>query len=174
MHDRASSSRRPDGRLVFTNAAGPESSMLRTLAVVVAASLLAACTGGSPTKPPTDAPTSPPASPTPAPSTGVVVTIDVTGETYRVLLTEPTDIATARDLLAGKEGPTIPNGRVVRGDAGVNDGYSWHIDPNDFEWADMTMELCDGKPSDVEANSISGDRFCPWSARVVAVDAYTG
>jgi hypothetical protein len=104
----------------------------------------------------------------------VVVTLEVVGETYRILLTDPADIAVARELLAGNEAPSIPNGKVVRGDPGVNTGYSWHIDPNDIEWADMTIELCDGRPSDVEANSISGDRFCPWSAEVVAVDDYTG
>ena len=39
------------------------------------------------------------------------------------------DIATARHLLAGEAAPHIPNGRVVRGDADVNVGYPWHIDP---------------------------------------------
>ncbi|NJD29450.1 MAG: hypothetical protein FIA92_14290 [Chloroflexi bacterium] len=155
----------------------PENRMCRTLAALAMASamLIAACSSGSPTNPPTNAPVSPtPGAPsTPpagSPSAGVVVTIDVTGETYKILLTDPADIAVARDLLAGREAPSIPNGKVVRGEPGVNEGYSWHIDPNDIEWADMTIELCDGKPSDVEANTISGDRFCPWSAKVVAVE----
>lgn len=146
---------------------------------LVSTAFLAACSGGTPTSPPTNAPSPTPGAPTASPpsgspTAGVVVTIEVTGETYKILLTDPSDVAIARDLLAGKEAPSIPNGKVVRGDAGVNTGYSWHIDPNDIEWADMTMELCDGKPSDVEANTISGDRFCPWSAKVVAVDEYAG
>jgi hypothetical protein len=59
---------------------------------------------------------------------------------------------------------------VVRGDdGGVNTGFSWHIDPASLEFADMTIEVCDGTPSDVERGMIS-DRFCPWSAEVVAID----
>lgn len=52
----------------------------------------------------------------------------------------------------------------------VNVGYSWHIDPNDIEFANITMEVCDGKPPDVEAQLITSDRFCPWTARGVATD----
>ncbi len=111
-------------------------------------------------------------SPTPSAGTpnGVVVTLDVEGERYRIRLTEPADIEVARKLLAGEEAPGIPNGLVVRGDPDVNVGYSWHIDPNDIEWVDVTIEVCDGRPSDVEANEITDDRYCPWGAKVVAVE----
>ena len=34
----------------------------------------------------------------------------------------------------------------------------------------MTTEVCDGKPSFVQADQITGNRFCPWSAKVVAVE----
>ncbi len=151
--------------------------MSRRLSIVVlaAAAVLAACSPGATPSPTPGTPTGPPGPPSPSPgASGVVVTIDVTGETYRILLTDPADIQVARDLLDGKAAPGIPNGKVVRGDPGVNTGYSWSIDPSDIEWADMTIELCDGKPSDVEANEISGDRFCPWSAKVVAVEPYGG
>jgi hypothetical protein len=102
----------------------------------------------------------------------VVVTFLVADEEeYRILLTDPADIEIARQLLAGEEAPRIPNGLVVRGDdGGVNDGYSWHIDPSDVEFADVTIEVCDGMPSDVERGLISGERFCPWTAEVVAID----
>lgn len=151
--------------------------MRRALLLVLAAVALAACgTPGTPTNAPASpSPGSPTAPPSAAPSpVGVVVTVDAGGETYRILLTEPDDIATARALLAGTATANIPNGKVVRGAPGVNTGYSWHIDPNDIEWAEVTMELCDGKPSDVEANTISGDRFCPWSAEVKSVEDYAG
>jgi hypothetical protein len=58
----------------------------------------------------------------------------------------------------------------VMRETGVNEGYSWSLDPNDIEFADVTVEVCDGLPSDVEAGTISGDRYCPWSATVVAID----
>ena len=101
-----------------------------------------------------------------------VVTFQVGDEeTYQVLLTEPDDIDTARRLLAGEDAPSIPNGLVVRdGEPTVNTGYSWEIDPADFEWADVTTEVCDGLPSDVEAGVITSDRYCPWSAVVTAVE----
>ncbi len=118
-------------------------------------------------------------SPTPAPvaspsasvsSSPVVVTFRVAdGSTYRVELVKPADIAIARELLAGTRAPMIPNGLVIRGSASVNTGYTWHIDPNDFQWAEMTAEVCDGLPAYVENGTLTSDRFCPWSAKVVAI-----
>ena len=112
---------------------------------------------------------SPPASSTP---NGVVVIMRTAGdEEYRILLTDAAEIATAEALAAGNHDPMIPLGTIVRtDDGGVNTGYSWHIDPASFEWAEMTMELCDGQPSYVEDGTLSGDTFCPWSARVVSVE----
>lgn len=104
----------------------------------------------------------------------VIATFRVGGtEQYRILLTDPADIAIAEALLAGDpdELATIPNGRVVRdGDGGVNTGWSWHIDPADIDFAEITIEVCDGLPSDVERGAVSGERFCPWSAEVVAIE----
>jgi hypothetical protein len=105
------------------------------------------------------------------PPRGAVVTFRVAdAEEYKIRLTDPGDIAIARKLLAGEQAPAIPNGVVVRGDPDVNAGYSWHIDPASVEFADMTVEVCDGRPSDVEQQIITSDRYCPWSARVIAVD----
>jgi hypothetical protein len=96
-------------------------------------------------------------------------------ETYRIRLTEPDDIWIAHRWLAGELEPTpIPNGLVVRGETDVNEGYSWHIDPNDIEFADFTIELCDGLPSDVEAGTITSDRFCPWSAEIESIEEAVG
>lgn len=101
---------------------------------------------------------------------GVIVTFEVAGsEQYKIQITDPGNIAIARDLLAGNEGPKIPNGIVVRGDAGVNEGYSWHIDPDSLEFADMTTEVCDGLPSDVENGIITSEYYCPWAAEVIAI-----
>jgi hypothetical protein len=91
-------------------------------------------------------------------------------ETFKVLLTDPGDIAIARDLAAGAAAPSIPNGKIIRGSADVNEGYSWHLDPADIEFAEVTTEVCDGLPSYVEDGSLSGDRFCPWSAEVVSIE----
>lgn len=112
----------------------------------------------------------PGASPTTAPDAPIVVTFEVNeGDRFKVLLTEREDIDAARRLLAGQEGPDIPNGRIVH-ETGVNEGWSWSLDPDDFEFADVTVEVCDGIPADVESGELTSDRYCPWSARVVAVD----
>ena len=102
---------------------------------------------------------------------GVVVTLRVAAvEEYRIRLTDPADIAIARQLLAGEAAPGIPNGVVVRDDPDINVGYSWHIDPESVEFADVTTEVCDGLPSDVEQGLITSDHYCPWTAEVIAID----
>jgi hypothetical protein len=100
----------------------------------------------------------------------VIVTFKVANEEYRVLVIDPDNVAIVEKLLAGEEAPPIPNGIVVRGDPSVNAGWSWHIDPDSLEFADATTEVCDGRPSFVEEGTITGDHFCPWSAKVVAVE----
>lgn len=108
---------------------------------------------------------------TPPAGQGVIVTFRVAdSEEYRIRLVEQEDIDIARKLLAGEEAPTIPNGKIVRGSTDVNTGYSWHIDPNDIEFAEVTMEVCDGLPSYVEDGTVTSDRFCPWMAKVIAID----
>src|SRR5687768_4185387 len=122
--------------------------LLLTLVLAVALAAVA-CTSGSSGGSP-----SPSVGPS-APSGRVVVTLQVADEQYRIELSDPADIEIARKLLSGEEAPGIPNGIVVRGGPGVNTGYSWHIDPGSVEFADVTTEVCDGLPSDVEANEIT-------------------
>jgi hypothetical protein len=100
----------------------------------------------------------------------VIVTFKVVDEKYRVLMTSSANIAIAEQLLAGAPAPSIPNGLVVRDDTSVNTGWSWHIDPESFEFADATTEVCDGKPSYVEEGIITSDYFCPWGAKVISVE----
>jgi len=100
-----------------------------------------------------------------------VARIEVAGkETYKIELDTPELVDHARDLLAGGEDGRIPNGVVVRDSPSVNAPWSWHIDPATLEWADMTTEVCDGLPSDVQDGLITSDRYCPWIATVVAID----
>ncbi|CAN5749236.1 hypothetical protein BH24CHL5_BH24CHL5_07510 [soil metagenome] len=168
------------------------SPIARSLLLALAAAALLACspgvpptaspapTGSPPPASPTGAPSASPtagpshtAQPSPAPGTPTVAyiaTFDVEGEEYRILLTDPVDIAIAQDLLAGEGGPTIPNGLIVYGDPGVNTDWSWHIDPESLEFADLTMEVCDGLPSDVEDGTLTSERYCPWGAALVELD----
>lgn len=99
-----------------------------------------------------------------------VATFEVVDETYKIELITPELIAHAQALLDGEEVASIPNGVVVRDDPGVNAPWSWHIDPATLEFADMTVEVCDGLPSYVEDGTVTSDRYCPWSARIVSID----
>jgi len=60
----------------------------------------------------------------------------------------------------------------VRGSQ-FNTGWSWHLE--DVEFAEITIELCDGRPSDVEraGPAFGGGRYCPWSASVVRIEEAT-
>jgi hypothetical protein len=102
------------------------------------------------------------------PSSGVLVTLAVADETFRVWVTGDEQIAAARAAQHGGRA-RIPNGRIVSG-AQVNAGWSWHIE--DVEFVEFAIELCDGRPSDVEreGTSFGGGRFCPWTARVVRIE----
>jgi hypothetical protein len=113
--------------------------------------------------------------PADAPSTTVsgnpIATFEVAGgETFRVELATPELQDHANRLLAGEQISAIPLGTVVRDDPGPNSPWSWHLDPATFEFAFATTEVCDGVPSDVENGTITSDQYCPWSAKVTAVD----
>src|SRR5690349_12736437 len=128
----------------------------RLLAAASIAAGLAACGAGNATPTPTVEP--------------VVVTFEVDGdERFRALIIDPATIDIARRLLAGQDAPGIPTSRIVHS-TGVNTGYTWSLDPADLSFIDETDESCDGSPSDVEDGSLTGDRYCPSSAVVVAID----
>lgn len=105
-----------------------------------------------------------------APAGNPVATFQVVGETYRIELATPELVAHAEALLAGKEVASIPLGRVVRGDSGPNAPWSWHIDPATLEFADLTIEVCDGLPSFVEDEIVTSPDYCPWGAEIVSID----
>jgi hypothetical protein len=134
----------------------PRFLLLRALAaaalLTAAAAMNVACDDDSPT----------------SPSEGAVATFRVENESFRVHLTTPEQIRGA-ELALGNGPAKIPNGRLVAGED-VNQGYSWHL--VDVTFAEVTIELCDGLPSEVQRAGVSfgGGRYCPWSARVVSID----
>lgn len=105
-----------------------------------------------------------------SPSDGATVTIGVGTEMFRVHLTDDEQIDAARRAQSG--GPArIPNGRIVVG-TDVNVGWGWHLE--DVTFVEVAIELCDGRPSDVERQGVGfgGGRFCPWSAQVLSIDEH--
>jgi hypothetical protein len=107
-----------------------------------------------------DAPTSP--------SPAAVVTFSVGGETFRVALTSAEQVVAARAAQGGAPA-RIPVGRITPGTQ-VNTGWNWHLE--DLTFAEVTIELCDGRPSDVErgGSQFGGGRFCPWTATISRID----
>jgi hypothetical protein len=109
-------------------------------------------------------------------SGGVLVTFDVVGERYSIFITNNNTIEQVFALQRGEGEAAIPSGRLVRGSVFYNEPWSWHIDSDDIQMAEVIIELCDGTPSQVEDNLDywlqSIQRFCPWSARIVEIQDF--
>ncbi|MGQ0767501.1 MAG: BP74-related protein [Gemmatimonadota bacterium] len=97
--------------------------------------------------------------------------VQVSGEIFRVQVETAQQAATLRaHMLSGRVG--VLSGELVAGDGGFNMQWGWHLRPSTVETPDLSIELCDGRPSMVEADLPywigTVRRFCPWGARVVA------
>ncbi|NIP59053.1 MAG: hypothetical protein GWM92_08530 [Gemmatimonadetes bacterium] len=109
---------------------------------------------------------------------GVLATFDVLDEVFRVWTDDGEAIDQLFALRSGTSPATIPTGRLLpgpgRGDH--NEPWSWHLDPDDFEIVELTIELCDGRPSSVEESLDywidTVERFCPWAAELAELEDY--
>ena len=124
---------------------------MRLIPVLVVAALALAVTAAAPAAP---------AAPKKA-----LVTWRVAGETFRTYLRQSSDIGRVRQAIREGRSAGIPIGRVVRGER-ENRGHRWHL--ANVRLADVTIELCDGRPSYVDRKlgywaDVVG-QFCPWSA----------
>jgi hypothetical protein len=102
-----------------------------------------------------------------APAERALVTFQVAGEQFRVQLSSQDQVDAARRAQQGGAA-RIPSGRIVMGTR-ENTNWSWHLE--DLTFAEVTIELCDGRPSDVERGGaqFGGGRFCPWKASVISI-----
>jgi hypothetical protein len=96
--------------------------------------------------------------------------VEVSGETFRVRVSDPAVIAALDARLdAGTEG--VISGRLVAGHGGWNRPWSWRLDPATVHAPQMAIELCDGRPSMVEADTSywlrTVKQYCPWGATVI-------
>lgn len=102
---------------------------------------------------------------------GSVFEVRVGNESFRVQVTSAPTIAAMRARMqSGTLGVLI--GSLAAGDGGVNAPYGWHLDPETVAVADVAVEVCDGRPSDVQGNLgywLGTVRsYCPWGARIVS------
>lgn len=62
-------------------------------------------------------------------------------------------------------------GNIAAGNGGFNKNWSWHFSTNQWRFAQISEEVCDGTPQFVEDNlnywiNFLG-YFCPWSATII-------
>jgi aldose sugar dehydrogenase len=130
------------------------------------------CGNGTFGEPSLDA-TLPPACPAGPPVGGALVTFLIVNESLTVWVTNGAFIDRAKQLLATGT-RQIPIFNTLLDGRTVDPQWTWHVDPQNVSFADFAIEVCDGLPSDIEANktywleTIGG--FCPWSAVVTNVD----
>lgn len=103
------------------------------------------------------------------PDDGAIFVLEVSGEEFRALVHDP-EVVAALDArrASGLEG--VVSGTLVEGDGGFNAPWSWHWSPETVHVPDLAIELCDGRPSMVEADLTywldAVGQFCPWGATV--------
>ena len=98
-------------------------------------------------------------------------TVQVSGEQFKVKVEGQAAIAALQARLdAGTTG--VISGKLVRGNGGFNTTWGWHLEPSSVTAPDLAIELCDGRPSMVQADldywMASVKQFCPWGATVVS------
>ena len=106
-----------------------------------------------------------------APDPEAVFEVQVVHERFRVQVNDRVQIDSfAARLASGAEGNIT--GTLAAGDGGVNAPWSWHLDPHTVQVADISIELCDGLPSFVEADLTywlgTVKQYCPWAVKIVA------
>ncbi|MDH3292190.1 MAG: hypothetical protein OEO20_11140 [Gemmatimonadota bacterium] len=107
-----------------------------------------------------------------APADDAVFKVDVGGETFHVSVTDAAVIAEAERRMRDGGGVGIVIGTLAHGDGGFNQPWSWHLVPATVEVVDFSIELCDGRPSMVEADLEywvdTVKQFCPWEGKLTA------
>jgi hypothetical protein len=99
------------------------------------------------------------------PKKRALVTWKVQDETFRTYVNVLADVAVIRDAIREGTAAGIPIGRIYRGTR-ENRGHAWHL--RNVRLAEVTIELCDGRPSDVDDDLDywigTVKRYCPWGA----------
>lgn len=80
----------------------------------------------------------------------------VNDQAFVVRLVTPEPVVLARDRVAGTQPQGIVSGKLAEGDGGFNrdpgsgEHWTWHLIPDTVNFPQLAMEVCDGRPSDVE------------------------
>ena len=87
-------------------------------------------------------------------------------ETFVMRVRDPETIRLAQENIE-RRNQRFPIGPLLRGDGGFNAPWSWHFDPAEVRMTELAIEVCDGRPSYVEAHLADFPTYCPWGARVI-------
>lgn len=102
------------------------------------------------------------------PQSGLYATFRVVDETFHASITDADGMAEARALWSGDASANIPNGLLACAPRTWNAPWSWHLVPESIRFAEVTVEVCDGRPAYVEDNCASfGERYCPWGSEMI-------
>lgn len=93
--------------------------------------------------------------------------VDVDSERFVLRSTNPATIVQLREVVAGRRSG-FPIGPLRQGNGGFNTPWSWHLDPAQTRVTEIAIEVCDGRPTYVEAHVTEFPSYCPWGARVVS------
>jgi hypothetical protein len=108
---------------------------------------------------------------------GALVSFAVCDESLTVWSSAPAFIDQALALLESG-GQLIPVFEILRDGSDCDGQWTWHVDPAAMSFAELAIELCDGCPSHIEDDKPywlgTVGQYCPWTARVVAVDDRRG
>jgi hypothetical protein len=101
---------------------------------------------------------------------GQYFTVQVGNEQFVMFATSPETIRLATENFQGKNN-RHPAGRISLSNGGFNSPYSWHFMPDTIQMVEVSIELCDGKPSYVNShlNDYLASGYCPWSGKVIKV-----
>jgi spore germination protein GerM len=109
---------------------------------------------------------------------GVLATFNVSGEQFKVWVTNEETIADILEMEADPEIVKHPHGPILNGAGQGNHNlpWSWHLDPEATEMVEASIEVCDGRPSYVEGEVDEFvdvvEAYCPWSAELVEVQDF--
>jgi hypothetical protein len=108
------------------------------------------------------------AAPCALPSSGVYATFRATSDVFHAWITSANGISQVIALWRGQSMAKIPVGTLDCTNATYNCGWTWRMKPDTVQFAELTIEVCDGLPSYVEAHcaSFANGTYCPWAAEL--------
>jgi len=118
------------------------------------------------------APPSDGAAPCGSPPSGLYAAFRVAAkEVFYVWITNSTGITEALALWRGQSMARIPTGKLDCTSGTYNCGWTWHLKPDTIRFAEITIEICDGRPSYVEAHcsTFADGTYCPWGTELIGL-----